>query len=33
VLAFRSVRNPWTVALSLLLGVLVPIALLWLGHR
>lgn len=33
ILAFRSIRSPWLVLLSLLLGILVPIALLWLGHR
>lgn len=33
ILAFRSIRNPWWVVMSLVLGILVPIALLWLGHR
>jgi hypothetical protein len=33
ILAFRSIRNPWPVWLSLVLGFLVPIALLWIGHR
>jgi multidrug efflux pump subunit AcrB len=32
VLAFRSIRNPWPVAISLVLGVLLPALLLWLGH-
>jgi cyanate permease len=33
ILAFRSIRKPWLVCLSLVLGFLVPMALLWLGHR
>ena len=33
VLAFRSTRKPWPVWVSLILGILVPIAMLWLGHR
>ncbi len=33
ILAFRSIRKPWPVWLSLILGFLVPIALLWLGHH
>lgn len=33
ILAFRSIRNPWMVAMSLVLGILLPIVLLWLGHR
>ena len=33
ILAFRSTRNTWPVWLSLALGILVPIAMLWLGHR
>ena len=33
ILAFRSTRKTWPVWLSLVLGILVPIALLWLGHR
>src|ERR1700740_884725 len=33
ILAIRSTRNSWPVWLSLVLGVLVPVALLWLGHR
>ncbi|HZV34476.1 MAG TPA: hypothetical protein VFB72_07840 [Verrucomicrobiae bacterium] len=33
ILAFRSIRNPWMVVMSLVLGILVPIVLLWLGHR
>ena len=33
ILAFRSIRNPWPVWLSLILGILLPVALLWLGHK
>ena len=33
ILAFRSIKNPWPVWLSLLLGILVPVGLLWLGHH
>jgi hypothetical protein len=34
ILAFRSLRNRWPVWLSLGLGILVPVVLLWLGqHR
>jgi hypothetical protein len=33
VLAFKSIRKPWPVWLSLTLGFLVPIGLLWLGHH
>jgi hypothetical protein len=33
VLAFKSNRKPWPVWLSLILGFLVPIGLLWLGHH
>jgi len=33
VLAFRSVRKPWPVIASLVLGILVPMAFLWLGHH
>ncbi|EEF62652.1 hypothetical protein [Pedosphaera parvula] len=32
VLAFRSIRNPWPVCAALVLGLLVPVLLLWLGH-
>lgn len=32
-LAFRGSRTPWPVALCLVLGVLVPALLLWLGQR
>jgi cyanate permease len=32
-LAFRSVRNRWMIVLSLALGLAVPVALLWLGHK
>jgi hypothetical protein len=32
-LAFRSNRRPWTVCLSLCLGVALPVLLLWLGHK
>jgi multidrug efflux pump subunit AcrB len=32
-LAFRSVRNRWMIVLSLVLGVAVPAAALWLGHQ
>ena len=33
VLAFRSMRKAWPVWASLGLGVVVPVLLLWLGHR
>ena len=33
VLAFRSTRNQWPVWLSLALGVVLPIVLLWLGQK
>jgi hypothetical protein len=33
ILAFRSIRNKWPVCLSLILGILIPAALLWLGHH
>ena len=33
ILAFRSLRNRWPVWLSLGLGILVPVVLLWLGQR
>jgi multidrug efflux pump subunit AcrB len=33
ILAFRSIRNPGMVVMSLVLGILVPLALLWLGHH
>lgn len=33
ILAFKSIRKPWPVWASLILGVLVPVALLWLGHH
>ncbi len=33
ILAFRSVRQRWLVSLSLGLGILVPVLLLWLGLR
>lgn len=32
-LAFRSIRRPWTVCLSLCLGVALPVLLLWLGQK
>ena len=32
ILAFRSVRNRWLIGVSLGLGILVPVAILWLGH-
>jgi multidrug efflux pump subunit AcrB len=32
ILAFRSIRNPWPVGISLVLGILLPALLLWLGH-
>ena len=32
ILAFRSVRNRWLIGLSLGLGIVVPVAILWLGH-
>jgi hypothetical protein len=32
VLAFRSTRKRWPVWVSLILGVLVPVLFLWLGH-
>src|SRR5258708_3477166 len=32
ILAFRSTRNRWPVWVSLCLGILLPIFLLWLGH-
>jgi hypothetical protein len=33
ILAFRSIKNPWPILLSLILGILVPVALLWLGQH
>jgi len=33
VLAFRSSRNKWPVWLSLALGIVLPVLLLWLGQR
>ena len=33
ILAFRSLRNRWPVWVSLGLGILVPVLLLWLGQR
>jgi multidrug efflux pump subunit AcrB len=33
ILAFRSIRKPWLVCVSLILGFLVPVALLWLGRH
>jgi hypothetical protein len=33
ILAFRSIKSPWPVLLSLILGFLVPVALLWLGQH
>lgn len=33
VLAFRTTRNKWTVWLSLALGVILPIVMLWLGQK
>jgi hypothetical protein len=33
VLAFRTSRNKWTVWVSLALGVVLPIVLLWLGQK
>ncbi|HXG49415.1 MAG TPA: hypothetical protein VNO52_17460 [Methylomirabilota bacterium] len=33
VLAARTLRRPWTVWLTLALGVVVPVLLLWLGQR
>jgi len=33
VLAFRSIKKPWSILLSLILGLLVPMALLWLGQH
>ena len=32
ILAFRSTRHTWPVWVSLVLGILLPLALLWLGH-
>jgi len=32
-LAFRSVRNRWMIALWLVLGIGVPAGMLWLGHK
>jgi hypothetical protein len=32
VLAFRSIRSPWPICIALVLGLLVPILMLWLGH-
>jgi hypothetical protein len=33
ILAFRSARKPWPIVVSLVLGILVPVAFLWLGHK
>ena len=33
ILAFRTSRNKWPVWLSLVLGVLLPVVLLWLGQK
>lgn len=33
ILAFRSTRKSWPVWVSLMLGFLIPMALLWLGHK
>src|SRR5882724_9020769 len=33
ILAFRSTRKPWPVLIALILGILVPIALLWVGRH
>jgi hypothetical protein len=33
ILAFRSIRKPWPILASLVLGFLVPMALLWLGQH
>jgi hypothetical protein len=32
ILAFRSTKRPWLVAVSFTIGILVPIAFLWLGQ-
>lgn len=32
ILAFRSTKNPWPVWISLVLGILLPVLFLWLGH-
>lgn len=33
ILAFRTMRNKWPVWLSLVLGILLPIVMLWLGQQ
>jgi hypothetical protein len=33
ILAFRTIRNKWPVWLSLALGILLPIVMLWLGQK
>lgn len=33
VLAFRTSRNKWSVCLSLVMGILLPVVLLWLGRK
>jgi hypothetical protein len=33
IIAFRSTKKPWPIFWSLVLGIMTPIVLLWLGHR